>query len=67
MLTSSPASSPSDGALSSETAPAATCPASPGVRRFAKRLGILGFTFFLLKGILWLVIPAWFVGKGCAL
>jgi hypothetical protein len=24
------------------------------------RLGIAGFLFFLVKGLLWLVLPAWF-------
>ena len=28
------------------------------VRRFIKRLGFWGFMFFLVKGLLWLVIPA---------
>lgn len=46
--------------------PAVTCPASPAARRIAKRIGIIGVAFFLLKGILWLVIPIWFVGKGCS-
>lgn len=25
---------------------------------FWKRLGLAGFTFFLVKGLLWLVVPA---------
>jgi len=28
------------------------------VKRFIKRLGFWGFVFFLIKGLLWLVIPA---------
>jgi hypothetical protein len=28
------------------------------VRRFIKRLGFWGFMFFLVKGLLWLIIPA---------
>ena len=28
------------------------------VKRFIKRLGFWGFMFFLVKGLLWLVIPA---------
>jgi hypothetical protein len=28
------------------------------VKRFIKRLGFWGFVFFLVKGLLWLVIPA---------
>ncbi len=28
------------------------------VKRFIKRLGFWGFVFFLVKGLVWLVIPA---------
>jgi len=28
-----------------------------GPRSIVKRLGIAGFTFFLVKGLLWLVVP----------
>jgi hypothetical protein len=28
------------------------------VKRFSKRLGLWGVMFFLVKGLLWLVIPA---------
>jgi hypothetical protein len=28
------------------------------VKRFIKRLGFWGFVFFLVKGLLWLIIPA---------
>jgi len=28
-----------------------------GPRSIAKKLGIAGFTFFLVKGLLWLVVP----------
>lgn len=28
------------------------------VSRFIKRLGFWGFMFFLVKGLLWLIIPA---------
>jgi hypothetical protein len=30
-----------------------------------KALGLIGFTFFLLKGIAWLFV-LYFAGKGCA-
>jgi hypothetical protein len=33
------------------------------IRAWAGRLGVLGFAFFLVKGLLWLAIP-WFVAKG---
>jgi hypothetical protein len=26
--------------------------------RYMKRLGLLGFLFFLIKGLLWLLVPA---------
>jgi hypothetical protein len=26
--------------------------------RYMKRLGLVGFLFFLIKGLLWLVVPA---------
>jgi hypothetical protein len=28
------------------------------IKTFIKRLGFWGFVFFLIKGLLWLVIPA---------
>lgn len=28
------------------------------MNRWAKRLGVLGFLFFLVKGLLWLILPA---------
>jgi len=35
--------------------------------RWGKRLGVAGFLFFLGKGLLWLIIPAWFlVERRCA-
>lgn len=34
------------------------------VRRF-KQMGVWVFLAFLVKGLLWLLIPVWFVGKGC--
>lgn len=37
------------------------------MRRWGRRLGIAGFCFFFFKGMLWLIIPAWFVmERGCA-
>ncbi|MCU0305063.1 MAG: hypothetical protein MUC56_13510 [Thermoanaerobaculales bacterium] len=38
-----------------DTAATTASPARPG--SIAKRLGIAGFTFFLVKGLLWLVLP----------
>lgn len=32
--------------------------------RWFKRVGWAGFFFFLIKGLLWLIIP-YFVTKGC--
>lgn len=29
-----------------------------GLRKWVKRLGVAGFLFFLIKGLLWLVVPA---------
>lgn len=26
-------------------------------RRWLARLGVVGFTFFLIKGLLWLIVP----------
>lgn len=34
------------------------------VKRHIKRLGVAGFIFFTLKGLLWLLIPLFFV-KNC--
>jgi hypothetical protein len=31
--------------------------------RFIKRMGIAGFMFFLIKGLLWLIIP-YLIAKG---
>lgn len=40
--------------------PPRTCP-------WLKRLGLAGFTFFLVKGLLWLIVPGLLVtlGIGC--
>ncbi len=35
-------------------------------RRFWKRLGLAGFTFFLVKGLIWLVVPVVIVLMGTA-
>lgn len=35
--------------------------------KWLKRLGVLGFLFFLAKGLLWLSVPAlvvWFTAQG---
>jgi hypothetical protein len=34
----------------------AVCPLTPGWKRFSKRVIQVGFLFFLLKGIAWLVV-----------
>ncbi len=43
------------------------CPVSPtGRNKFkavVKRLGLMGFVFFLIKGILWLIVP-YLIAKG---
>lgn len=33
--------------------------------RWLRRLGVLGGLFFLLKGLLWLAVPTWLIGRGC--
>ncbi len=33
--------------------------------RWLKRLGLAGFLFYLIKGLLWILIPA-LVAKGCS-
>ncbi len=34
------------------------CPLPPTPRRWLARLGLAGFLFFLIKGLLWLIVPA---------
>jgi hypothetical protein len=49
------------------TLPAATpakCPIPPKGRKWIARLGVAGFVFFLVKGILWLTVPAALVWLG---
>lgn len=36
----------------------ATCPVPRGARTWIKRFGVAGFLFFLIKGLLWLTVPA---------
>jgi len=47
--------------------PPESSPASPGSRRGwparLRRLGLAGFLFFLIKGLLWLLVPALLVGR----
>ncbi len=45
-------------------APAAEPEASP-VGRWLKRFGVAGFLFFLVKGLLWLIVPALLIFFGC--
>jgi hypothetical protein len=37
-----------------------------GLRHAFKRLGVVGIAFFTLKGLLYLALPVWFAGRGCA-
>jgi len=50
-----------------EMDPPEPSPASPGSRRGwparLRRLGLAGFLFFLIKGLLWLLAPALLVGR----
>lgn len=39
-----------------ETSPA--CPVPRGMQKWIKRFGVAGFMFFLIKGLLWLTVPA---------
>ncbi|MBW7845176.1 MAG: hypothetical protein H3C45_05950 [Bacteroidia bacterium] len=34
------------------------------LKQWFKRIGLMGFTFFLIKGLLWLIIP-YLITKGC--
>ena len=34
-------------------------------RAWAKRLGLVAVLFFAAKGLLWIAVPAWLLGKGC--
>lgn len=31
--------------------------------RWLRRIGVAGFLFFLVKGLLWLLVPAFLVGR----
>lgn len=35
-------------------------------RGWLKRIGLVGLVFFAIKGLVWLTVPAWLVGRGCA-
>ena len=39
--------------------------AHPGAGRasWLRRLGVAGFLFFLIKGLLWLLVPAFLIGR----
>ncbi|MBL0921145.1 MAG: hypothetical protein IBJ10_03335 [Phycisphaerales bacterium] len=40
-------------------APAADrCPVPTGWRKWIARFGVLGFAFFFIKGMAWLIVPA---------
>lgn len=40
------------------------CPVPPAGRKWIARLGVAGFVFFLVKGLLWLIVPAAIVWLG---
>lgn len=40
------------------------CPIPKTGRKWIARLGVAGFLFFLIKGLLWLIIPALLVWWG---
>ncbi|MFN7021108.1 MAG: hypothetical protein ACK4WH_07255 [Phycisphaerales bacterium] len=45
----------------------AEAPACPVKNRWLRRIGAAGFMFFLIKGLLWLTVPAAVaVWRGCA-
>jgi len=44
-------------------APAGSPHRAGGIRAWMSRLGLIGFGFFLVKGLLWLLIP-WLIAKG---
>jgi hypothetical protein len=44
--------------LTQEKSPAAGRAIPEKCVRYMKRLGLLGFLFFLIKGLLWLIVPA---------
>lgn len=54
------ASGASEEAVSDGAAAATVNPGSKGERmgRFAGKMGVLLFLFFLVKGLLWLIVPA---------
>lgn len=48
-------------ATESAAAPAAQgdrCPVPQGWRKWIARFGVLGFAFFFIKGMAWLIVPA---------
>lgn len=45
---------------------AAPRPEATPRRGWAKRIGLAGVFFFAIKGLAWLTVPAWLVGRGCA-
>lgn len=54
-------------ASASASASAADAPACPVKSRWLRRIGAAGFLFFLIKGLLWLTVPAAIaVWRGCA-
>jgi hypothetical protein len=34
--------------------------------RYLRKVGWVGVWFFFLKGLAWLLVPMWLVGKGCS-
>ncbi len=40
-------------------------PAATGMRKTVARIGIAAFMFFLIKGLLWLTVPALLLAQTC--
>ena len=58
-------SMPTERPPSSEpTPPDAPSSDGPAWRQWLKRLGVAGFLFFFIKGLLWLIVPALLVTLG---
>lgn len=49
---------PSAASQSAPVVPVPSVPPSKAASRWGKRLGIVAFLFFLIKGLAWLVVPA---------
>ncbi len=54
--------SPTD-ASPAEVGPAPVAERQSKLKRYVKRFGVVGFLFFLIKGLLWLIVPV-LIAKG---